>query len=42
VETIDLIHDPLGPLSRKGNQRFRPRARFGIDETVRRLQMTRG
>ena len=39
IDAIDFLHDPLGPLNSRSNQRFRPRARLRIEEIFRRLQM---
>src|SRR5271166_6715298 len=39
IDDIDFLHDPLGPLNSRMNQRFRTRARLRIEEILRRLQM---
>src|SRR5271157_5707919 len=39
VHAVDFLHDSLGPLNGRCNQRFRPRARLRIEEIFRRLQM---
>ena len=40
IYAIDFLHDSLGPLNSRSNQRFRPRAWLGIKEILGRLQMT--
>ena len=39
IYTIDFLHDLLGPLNSRCNQRLRPRAWLRIEEIFRRLQM---
>src|SRR5271157_1313058 len=41
LDTIDLLHDPLGPLNSRGNERLCSWAWLGIKEIFCRLQMTR-
>ena len=41
IDAIDFLHDPLGPLNGRGNERLRSWAWFGIEEIFGRLQMTR-
>jgi len=39
INAVNLLHDPLGPLNRRSNQRFCSWTRLRIEEVFRRLQM---
>src|SRR5271157_3993439 len=40
IDTVDLLHDPLGPLNGRGDERLCSWAWLGIKEIFRRFQMT--